>query len=194
ANSGIRATTTSGFVNDGIGQTRATATALALTGNSINSNTAKGIISPLSSDNPNPIGVSNYSTGFYSFSVGQGGSNVNITLKSGRSTLTVGTADEGATLNATLLLLDANGTVLNTSALNGIVDENITRHLSAAGTYFIQIQSAGGFTDVNGYTYFDMGSYFITGSITPVPEPMLIFTIVIGVGLGVRQARRTITV
>ncbi|MGL4422485.1 MAG: hypothetical protein ACRCZF_17595, partial [Gemmataceae bacterium] len=46
ANSGIRATTTSGFVNDGIGQTRATATALALTGNSINSNTAKGIISP----------------------------------------------------------------------------------------------------------------------------------------------------
>jgi hypothetical protein len=177
ANAGIRPSgSPTGFVDSGIGHTRATATPLPLTGTAINSTLAKGVITPTNSDNPNPSGEANYTTDYFRFSVAAGlTANLSATLRSGRSTLTAGTADPGATLNATLRLLDANGGQLQI-ANTGVFVETITANNLAAGDYFLQISSAGGDAQ-----YFDIGSYFLTGTLTPVPEPAT----VVGAGAAV---------
>jgi hypothetical protein len=176
-----------GYVDSGVGHTRQTATALAMTGTAINFEQAKGVITP-NSTNPNPLGEGNYTTDFFSFAVGSEPVNVNVTLRSGRSTLTPGVADPGATLDATLRLLDSNGNLLQISS-SGTFTETITANGLTAGTYYFQISSAGADP-----IYFDMGSYFLTGTITPVPEPGLILLAgVAGLGLRsvVRRRRRT---
>ncbi|HET6573637.1 MAG TPA: PPC domain-containing protein [Fimbriiglobus sp.] len=181
-----------GYVDSGIGHTRGTATALPMTGTTIDFNLAKGVVTPNNANpnttNPNPIGEANYTTDFYTIAVGPGGANVSVTLHSGRSTLTPGTADPGAMLDATLRLLDGTGTVLQTSASDTFA-ETITVNDLAAGTYFFQIASAGGFDAGNNALYFDVGSYFLTGSIVPVPEPGLVL-LAGAVGLGLRTAAR----
>lgn len=181
-NPGMRLTTTStGFVDSGIGHSRVAATALPVLATAIDSATAKGLITPLSSTSPNAIGSSNYTADVFKFTVAEGQTaTLNVILHSGRSTLTAGVADEGATLNATLRLLDANGAELFISNSN-VFTETIAVSSLASGTYYLEVSSAGGFTDSYGNTYFDMGSYFMTGSLVPVPEPATVF----GVGCSV---------
>lgn len=182
------------FVDSGIGHTRPTATALPLTGNTINSSSAKGVITPASTVAPNPIGEANYTKDVFSFVVAGGQTaNLNVSLRSGRSTITAGTADPGQVLNATLRLLDVSGNILVT-ANTGTFLETITQNNLAAGTYYLEIASAGGVTLDSGLpnqtTYFDMGSYFLTGTLTPVPEPVTVLAVaVLGLGL-VRTGRR----
>ncbi len=176
-NAGIAGSGAGGFVDSGVGHTRVTATTLALTGSTINSASAKGVITPNNAD-PNPLGEANYTTDFFKFTFGAGGGNVNVTLRSGLSTITAGIADDGATLDATLRLLNAAGTVLFTSN-TGTFAETINQSNLAAGTYYLQISSAG--ADAQ---YFDMGSYFVTGTITPVPEPATVLLIA-AAGLGI---------
>lgn len=172
-----------GYVDSGKGHTRQTATALPLTGTTIDFDLAKGVITPVSVTNPDPLGEANYTTDFYSIVVGPDGADVSVTLHSGRSTLTPGTADPGATLDATLRLLNASGTVLLTSD-TGVFTETITASSLTAGTYYFQVSSAGADP-----AYFDVGSYFLTGSIVPVPEPGLVLLIGV-VGLGLRSVVR----
>lgn len=180
------------FVDSAIGHTRPTATPLPLTGATINSSSAKGIITPVSATAPIAIGAANYTKDFFSFTVTAGNTGtINVVLRSGRSTITAGTADPGATLNATFLLLNSSGTAIVLSSA-GVFTETINQSNLAAGTYYLEIDSAGGTTDANGNTYFDMGSYFITGSftLTPVPEPVTVLAVaVLGLGL-VRTGRR----
>jgi hypothetical protein len=184
SNSGIQTTSPTGYVDSGIGHTLATATPLPLSGNTIDFTAAKGIITPLSSSNPTPLSSTNYTADFFTFTVATGQTaTLNVTLRSGRSTLTPGTADPGATLDATLRLLDSLGnpiTIANSSTFAEVI--NATN--LAPGTYFLEITSAGADT-----AYFDMGSYFLTGTFTPVPEPVAI----VGVGalaLGMVWRRR----
>lgn len=185
ANPGIRTAAASGFIDSGIGHTRATATGLPMTGNSISTTAAAGHIAPSVSP-ANPIGESNYTTDFFSFTAASQVA-VAVSLRSGRQSITVGSADPGATLNATLRLLDATGSVLIT-ANSGALVETITTGLPA-GNYYFQISSAGGQTN-NGYTYYDMGSYFLSGTITPVPEPAEMMLIA-AAGVLVVHIRRT---
>ena len=88
-----------------------------------------------------------------------------INLKVGRSTITAGVADPGATLDGSLQLLDANVNVLATAATSGL-NETIAMNL-AAGDYYLRVYSAA---DPLNLGYWDLGSYFLTGTI-PVPEP-----------------------
>ena len=69
-------------------------------------------------------------------------------------------------LDTTLEILDAQGQLLaisNTANLS----ESLTVTLSA-GDYYIGVLSAA---DPNQLGFYDMGSYFLYGSIVPVPEP-----------------------
>ena len=172
ANSGM-----GNFTNTGIGRSLGTATPLPLTSSVINFNLAKGVIVPLNNSSPNPIGVSNYSSDFYSFST-SGGINT-INLVAGSERITPGVADGGATLDGSLFILNSVGTVLFSS-----VTANLSESLSVtlpAGNYFIEVSSAGGETlgsfnnpSAVSTQYYDMGSYFLTGSIVAVPEPATI--------------------
>jgi Bacterial pre-peptidase C-terminal domain/PEP-CTERM motif len=179
-----------GLFNDGIGRTQGTATTLSFlgTGASIDYNLARGIIVPASANNPNPIGANNYTFGYYRFTT-TGGLN-SITVNAGNQFITPGVADPDATLDATLRLLDINGSqvaVSNTASLSETISMNL-----AAGTYFIEVSSAGGKAGSLGpagtwdaSSYYDMGSYFLTGFIA-VPEPTTIAFMgvsIIGAGL-----------
>lgn len=164
------------FINDGIGRTLGTATPLPMTNGIINSSLAKGIIVPVSNNAPNPIGVANYTSGFFSFSTSGGNSTIN--LVSGGELITPGTADLGAMLDGSLSVLDSLGNTLfsaNTITLGETLNVNL-----AAGNYFIRVDSAGGKTlssleqpTAVQTQYYDMGSYFLTGVIA-VPEPATI--------------------
>lgn len=167
------------FTDDSIGRSVLTATTMPMIGNTINFNLAKGTIVPVNNTNPNPIGASNYHSGYYSFSTT--GGLVTVNLVSGSSFITPGVADPGsATLDGSLFILDSLGSILF-SANSITLGETISQNL-APGNYFIQVSSAGGKTlgSLNNPTaaqsqYYDMGSYFLTGFIpTAVPEPTTI--------------------
>ena len=101
-----------GYVDTEVGNTRQTATTLPMTGTTIDFNQAKGIITPTTTTNPNPLGESSYTTDFFQFVVGSVPMNVNVTLRLGpdRPGLSpTGVADPGAFLDGTLRLLDADG-------------------------------------------------------------------------------------
>lgn len=163
-----------GYMDSGIGHTTATATALPMTGTSINFNLAKGLITPNAAAS-NPIGVNNYTTDIFSFSTI--GGNVIVNLVAGSQYLTPGVADPTPTLDGSLAILDAGGSTLFSSATASL-GETLNVNL-AAGNYFIQILSAGGKTlgsleqpTAVQTQYYDMGSYFLTGTIpVAVPEP-----------------------
>ena len=164
------------FVNDGVGHTRPTATPLPLfTSNAINFNLAKGIIVPASSTASNPIGANNYTFDYFSFTT-TGGLNT-INLVAGRQAITPGFADPDAMLDDSLSILDSVGNVLGT-ANTASLGETLALNL-APGNYFVEVSSAGGkASDTNGgvwnpASFYDMGSYFLTGAIS-VPEPTTI--------------------
>jgi hypothetical protein len=184
-----------GLFNDGIGRTQATATTLSFlgTGASIDYNLARGIIVPASESNPNPIGANNYTFGYYRFTT-TGGLN-QVRVNAGNQFITPGVADPDATLDATLRLLDINGTQIAISDTTSL-SETISMNL-AAGTYFIVVSSAGGKAGSLGpngdwapSSYYDMGSYFLTGFIA-IPEPSTVaFMGVSIVGAGLVWYRR----
>jgi hypothetical protein len=180
-NSGI-----GGFINDGIGHTMASATTLPLSGLVINSGAAKGVIVPASSTNPVTSGVANYVADFWRFTTGAG--SVSITANAGRSTITAGTPDPGAMLDTTLRILNSSGQVVMTSATPSL-SETISLILGA-GTYYAEVLSAG---DPNNASFFDMGSYFLTGNLVAVPEPATLVLLAFGlfaIGWAGRKRRR----
>jgi hypothetical protein len=148
------------IANDGIGHSRSTATPLQMNGTSINFNTAEGVIAP-SSTNPSTSGLSNYTNDFWSFSTA--GATVNITANAGRESIMPGIADPGATLDASLEILNSSGTVV-ASSITSSLSETISTHLDA-GSYYAEVLSAA---DPSNTGFFDVGSYFLTGSIMPM--------------------------
>ncbi len=154
------------IIDDAIGHSLASATSvpLAVDHATIDAASAKGIIVPANPHIPVPDGVASYTTDFWAFHTGTG--LVSFTSHAGRESISTGVSDPGATLDSTLVLLDALGVVIATSATTNL-NETIATTL-AAGTYYLEVLSAG---DTSGLGYFDMGSYFITGSLIAVPEP-----------------------
>ncbi len=184
-----------GLFNDGIGRLPAEATPLALVGSTINSSLAAGVIVPVNPGNPQPIGVDNYTRGFYSFST-VGGLNT-ITVNAGAQWITPGVVDLGSNmLDATLRILDSAGVevaVADTDSLS----ETLSVHLTA-GNYLIEVSSAGGkHADLgpdgnwNPAQYFDMGSYFLTGSIAAIPEPGMASVLLVGTVYALIRRRRS---
>jgi hypothetical protein len=185
-----------GFVNDNVGHTRPTATVLPQTGTNINATAAKGYISPANAAAPNPIGVANYTTDFWSFTTGTT-SNVQVTLVSGGERITPGTADPGAMFDGTVSLLDSSGNLQLSASTHNTANLQGSFNLGnlAPGTWYLQIQSFGGETNsagagIQSTNYFDMGSYFLSGSITPVPEPTTLTLTAGGFGLLAWSRRR----
>lgn len=184
-----------GFYDDSIGKTAATATTLPVTGTTINSTAARGVITPLSSTAPNPIGASNYTKDYFKVVVSSGQTaGLNVSLKSGIFTNNSGsTENPGWTLDATLRLLASDGTTQLGISNTSDYLENITVNNLAAGTYYLEVSSAGGLTDPYGNKYYDMGGYILLGSFTPVPEPVAVFAVAVSVfaaGGLVRRYRR----
>jgi hypothetical protein len=168
SNSGI-----GGFVDDGIGHTLAMATPMPLSGNTVDFTQAKGVITPASTSAPTPIGASNYTTDFFSFYTA--GGLVTLTAYDGSEFLNPGTPDPGAMLRSTLTILDSSGSIVGTATE---ADSTLFETFSAilpAGGYYAKIASYGGHVQTlagcNTTEYFDMGSYFLTGSGFAVPEP-----------------------
>jgi hypothetical protein len=149
------------IVNDGIGHTRAAATALPLSGSAIDFNAAAGVIAPANT-NPNTNGLINYTTDYWKFTTNAG--TASITVNAGRESITPGVSDPGAMLDASLNILDSAGSMV-ASATTSSLSETITTNL-AAGTYYAQVLSAA---DPNITKFFDLGSYFLTGSIVTTP-------------------------
>jgi hypothetical protein len=172
-----------GFINDGIGHTPASATPLPLTGSLVDWALAKGVIVPKSAGTPSSFGPNNYLTDYWSFTTGAG--MVSLNLVSGRSTISPGLPDPGAMLDGTLTILDALGNAVATSQ-NGSLYESLTLSL-AAGNYYARVQSAG---DPDNLGLFDMGSYFLTGSIVAVPEPSTLVLLAISIAALTIGARR----
>ncbi|MDX1930985.1 MAG: PEP-CTERM sorting domain-containing protein [Capsulimonadales bacterium] len=191
----------SGFslVDDGIGHSFATATNLPLTGTLVDSTLAQGVITPLTGQTPNAIGIDNYTKDYFRFTMGQTGE-VTLTVTNGGDWLTPGVASVGATLRSRLSifrasdLLNAFGTGVEAA---NTLSTTFTGVLTA-GTYYARISSFGGQTSSFDGTaqYFDMGSYILSGSgILPgigaaAPEPGTFALLGLGlIGL-VRYRRR----
>ncbi len=159
-----------GFFNDHIGHAITAPTAMPLSGDSINFTLAKGVIVPLSVANPNPIGAENYTADFWSFHTSGGA--VSITANAGRSTVTADMPDPGATLNTMLNIFNSSDRLVAASAQSAdILSKTLSLSL-AAGNYIAEVMNTGNATDTSYTTrnFFDMGSYFLSGTI-PVPEP-----------------------
>jgi hypothetical protein len=162
------------IIDDGVGHTRPTATTLPLTGTNIDFGAAQGIITP-SNTNPSTFGIANYSTDFWSFSAP--GGTVSITVNAGGERITPGFIDPGATLDASLQILDSNGNVI-ASSITSNLSETITTSL-VAGNYYAQVLSAADPTNTPNQNYFDVGSYFLSGSLL-VPEPSTWILLLLG--------------
>ena len=153
------------LVDDGVSHAITSISQLALKGSTVNAGLAKGVIEPANSALPNPTGVANYTTDLFAFQ--SSGGTVSLSAVDGGERLAAGVSDGGATLSSTLNILSANGTVLytasnNPATLSGTINQNLP-----AGVYYAQINSTGGESgSFGGYTnyYYDMGSYFLTGS------------------------------
>jgi hypothetical protein len=177
-----------GFINDGVGHTRLTATPLPLSAGAINFTSAKGTIVPESSSDPVPLGASNYTADWWSFSTA--GGVVTLNAISGRSTITPGAADPGMTLHTVLDIFDSGGNLIDdvhTSSLN----ETFSSVLPG-GSYYAEISPAADASE-SSYalrSFFDEGDYFLSGSIPAVPEPASIsVTLLVAAGLFERRRR-----
>jgi hypothetical protein len=152
-----------GFIDDGIGHTRASATPLPQLGDAVDFTLARGVIVPASSSNPAPPGSANYRPDYWSFTTS--GGLVTLTANSGEDYLTPGIAGPGATLKTLLTLYDSNGTVVATSpttALSGTITTTLP-----AGRYSASVTAVGDAIDpaFSGRQFFDMGSFFLTGTV-----------------------------
>ncbi len=180
---------------DGIGQSRAAATPLTLTGTggtrSLAAGKNEGVIVPLATNGTyNPIGESNYSSDFFSFTTGGGA--LSLTESEGSDRITAGLLDNasngindaGGTLDSVMRLLDSSGNIIVSTGSDSGSFQNVINTSLLAGTYYVQIASAGGkessttvtegtatYTDIQAAEFYDLGSYFLTGTIA-VPEPM----------------------
>src|SRR4029079_14194656 len=96
-----------------------------------------------------------------------------------------GTPDPGATLDASLEILDSLGSVLYTSASANNLSASLFVNLPA-GNYFAHVMSAA---DPTASNYYDIGSYFLTGSFA-VPEPSTIGFVMVTVVCGSFARRR----
>lgn len=153
------------YVDDGIGHSPADATFLPLLGSAVDPAAAKGIIVPASATSPNPIGVENYVPDYFWFRT-DGAGTITLSAVDGGSRLTPGVADPGATLRSTLRILDASYNVVATATMSASTLSETFVGTLPAGRYFAEVASAGGFTSATDptATYFDMGSFFLTGS------------------------------
>lgn len=185
-----------GFVADGIGHTRLTATPLPLLGDTVDASLAKGVIVPLSATNPNPSGASNYTSDVFSFHAY--GQQISLTVNDGTDFLIPGVADPGATLRSTLSILDSAGNVLGTGVEAASTFSETFSGILTSGDYFAVISSYGGYTQTltnagttyNTTQYYDMGSYFLTGTgFAMVPEPGVMFLGAMAMGLIARRRR-----
>jgi len=152
-----------GFIDDGIGHTRANATPLPQLGNAVDFTLARGVIVPASSSNPAPPGSANYRPDYWSFTTS--GGPVTLTANSGEDYLTPGIADPGATLRTLLTLYDSNGTVVAispTTSLSGTITTTL-----GAGSYSVSVTAVGNAVDpaFSGRQFFDMGPFFLTGTV-----------------------------
>jgi len=152
-----------GFIDDGIGHTRASATPLPQRGNAVDFTLARGVIVPASSSNPAPLGSANYRPDYWSFTTS--GGPFTLTANSGDDYLTPGIADPGATLRTLLTLYDSNGTVVATSPTTSL-SGTITTTLGA-GSYSVSVTAVGNAIDpaFSGRQFFDMGPFFLTGTV-----------------------------
>ena len=153
-----------GFIDDGRGHSLATATPLSLSGGGSLTTSNAGYIVPASSTSPNPIGSANYTSDYYSFTTG--GGTLSATIHETGQRLTAGTEDPGGTLDSIFTLLDSGGNVV-TSVTNASTQSSVINAALTAGSYYLQVQSAGGKNSTGTETaqYYDMGSYFLTGSL-----------------------------
>lgn len=180
------------MVDSGIGHTLQTATQLPLNGNSVDFNLAKGVINPKANGQGiyNPIGEANYTTDFFKFNAAGGA--VTLSVLDGSQYITPGTQDPGAMLDSVLRIYNSNGVLVGTGTSSAnTLSETFTGNL-AAGTYYAQIASAGGYSTNfgGGSQYYTNGSYFLKGTgFAAVPEPATF--VVIGAGLvGLMRRRR----
>ena len=157
-----------GFIDDGIGHTRASATPLPQRGNAVDFTLARGVIVPASSSNPAPLGSANYRPDYWSFTTS--GGPFTLTANSGDDYLTPGIADPGATLRTLLTLYDSNGTVVATSPTTSL-SGTITTTLGA-GSYSVSVTAVGNAIDpaFSGRQFFDMGPFFLTGTVPAAVE------------------------
>ncbi len=160
-------------MDSGVGHTTGTATPIPGLNGTVDHTLAKGFIAT-NQATPDPTNFSHYTTDFWSFTTT--GGNVTLTAKSGRSTITSGTSDPGATLDASVSILASDGTtvvVAPTAYVAGQYDMTITGNLTA-GDYYVKVTTTNGsdgagagLTDSTYVTrtFFDTGSYFLTGTI-----------------------------
>jgi hypothetical protein len=176
------------YVDDSVGHSRATATPLALSGSTVNPSGAHGWITPISTNNPNPIGAGNYTTDFFSFT-SDGINPVSLTVNDGTDFLTPGVADPGITLASSLLIRDNAGNIVGTVVTAADTLSETFSGLLSAGTYFAEVESAGGYTSTfdPSAQYYNMGAFFITGA---VPEPASLMLMIPLVSVMLRRLRR----
>ncbi len=187
-----------GFVEDGIGHTRQTATPLPLIGSTVDYSLAQGVIVPVSTNNPDPIGVDKYTRDWFSF-LSNGTTAITLTANNGDDLITPGVAAPGATLRSTLKIYDSLGALVGTATEAASTMAETFAGLLPAGTYYAEVASYGGHTQTlpnpaggffNTTYYYDMGSFFLTGSGFAVPEPMTMLILSLGSLLMIRHRRR----
>ncbi len=181
------------FADDGIGHTFGSATPLAISSGTVDSMQAKGFLRPTDEENPDPMGEENYTTDFFSFRAT--GGQVTLNLRNGSQYLTPGVADPGATLRSRLRIYDRFGNLVGTGVEDGSTMFSTFTGNLGAGDYFAQISSYGGFAYAGDYNmgyYYDMGSYFLTGSgnMAPVPEPATLAALGLGVAAFIRRRKK----
>jgi hypothetical protein len=178
-----------GFFADGHGLSLHDTDPLPMVGSQIDFQHARGVIIPTSTANP----TDSYTTEFWAFHTT--GGPVTLNENSGISTITPGTADPGATLSASMTLFNSSDLVVDQTSA-GILSQTLNDNLTA-GNYVLEVASQGGVTDnnplYNNRQFFDMGSYFLSGSI-PVPEPGTWQLAMLGGGiaLGAWRCRRAV--
>jgi hypothetical protein len=151
-----------GFINDGVGHTLGTATPMPMNGLAINFNSATGVIVPTSSSVSTTVGSANFTSDYWSFTTGTG--LVSFQVIAGRQSITPGFADPGHMLDASVEILTTGGlSLLNVATASH--NETVAIPL-VAGTYIARVYSAG---DPLALGYYDIGSYFLKGTVAPEP-------------------------
>ena len=152
------------LVDDTIGHSFAAATTLTGAGGSVS---ARGIITPVSTSSPTPLGVDNYTKDYFKFTVGTSGA-VSLSVSDGSDRVTSGVVSGGATLRSKLNLYGAGN--LLTPLGFGIESANtLSESYSGtltAGDYYAEVTSFGGYQSSYDPSakYYDMGSYVLSGS------------------------------